>query len=210
MALVKSIFLSLVLAATTFVLPVSKAQASPILIVDNGQLLGANNIDINGSIFDVRFIDGVCADLFGGVCSRSNFTFQTQADGISAAAAIVDQIFNSVAGSPFDIDPELIFGCTNTISCQILIPINIFPGLLLNSAVVGNSNGPGAGAGATTNIRTGDSLALDARRVFASFTPSLSTSVPEPSVIVMLLGGILGLGVLRRKQKQKAVGCHQI
>ena len=199
MALVKSIFLSLALAASALVLPISKAQASPILITDNGQLLGADNININGSIFDVRFVDGVCADLFGGICSRSNFTFQSQADGISAAAALVDQIFNTVAGSPFDIDPELIFGCTNTISCQILIPINIFPGLLLNSAVVGNSNGPGAGAGATTNIRTGDSLALDTRRVFASFTPSISASVPEPSIIFILLGGVFGLWMKRRQ-----------
>ena len=199
MTLVKSVLLSLLLAASALVLPISKAQATPILITDNGQLIGADNINVDGSFFDVRFVDGACADLFGGVCSRSNFTFQTQADGISAAAAIVDQIFNSAAGNPFNLDPSLTFGCSSVVSCQIFIPINIFPGLLLNSAIAGNPTGPNASFGATTNIRTTDSLALSSNSVFASFTPSVAATVAEPSAILILLGGIFGLWIKRRQ-----------
>jgi hypothetical protein len=200
MKVFKSTVLSLILISLALCLTVSKAQATPILITDDGQLIGANNVNVDGSFFDVRFLDTDCAGVFGGICSRSSFTFQSQTAGFSAAAAIVDQVFNSAAGNPFDLNPSLIFGCSSVVSCQILIPINIFPGLLLNSAVVGNSNGLGASAGSTTNIRTTDNLALTANRVFASFTASVSQpSVPEPSAIVLMLGGIFGLLVMRNK-----------
>lgn len=195
----KLIVLSIFMTASTLVLSLSQVQAAPILITENGQLLGANNIEVGGNFFDVRFVDSACAALFGGVCSRDNFTFQTQADGFNAAAAIVSQVFNSNAGSLFDVNPGLTFGCSNTTVCQILIPFTIFPGRLLSSALVGNNNSIGATSGATANIRTTDNLTLDTRRVFASFTPATSaSSVPEPTAPALMLSGILGLLAIRK------------
>jgi hypothetical protein len=187
----KSAVLSILIVASTLVLSLSQAQATPILITDNNQLLGANGINIDGSFFDVRFVDGTCADVFGGICSRNNFTFQSQADGFTAAAALLNQIFDTIAGRPFDIDPELIFGCESVIACQILIPINIFSGQLLTSAVAGNSNGVGVlSSGSTTIVRTTDNLLSSSTQVFASFVRSASVpsaSVPEPSAAILLL-----------------------
>jgi hypothetical protein len=199
----KSTVLSILIVVSAAVLSLSQAQATPILITDNNQLLGANGIEINGSFFDVRFVDGTCADLFG-VCSRGNFQFQTQADGFAAAAALLNQVFGSTAGSLFDINPTLTFGCTNTIVCQILIPTTIFPGSLLSNAIAQNNNGIGTSSGFTVNIRTTDNLASQASRVFASFTPSTSASVPEPSTQVLLLTGLLGL-LIARKQGYKLI-----
>jgi hypothetical protein len=196
----KSAVLSILIVASTLVLSLSQAQATPILITDNNQLLGANGINIDGSFFDVRFVDGTCADVFGGICSRNNFTFQTQAEAFAAAAALLNQVFGSTAGNPFDIDPELTFGCSNTIVCQILIPTNIFPGLLLANAIAQNNNGIGTSSGSTVNIRTTDNLASQASRVFASFTPSVSASVPEPSALVILLSGLLGLLIMHKRR----------
>lgn len=189
-------FLQIIIATIASVLCLAQAQGSAVLVTDNGQLIGANGVEFDADFFDVRFIDGTCADLFG-ICSSSNFTFQTQAKGFLAAAALRDQVFATPAGAPYDIDPELTLGCSNHITCQILIPIGTFSGHLLNNAIMQNPDGIGInGIGSTRIGVTSDNLANDVRRVYASFTPS--TAVPLPSALVLFLSGITGL-ILKRK-----------
>ena len=44
----------------------TQAHASVIHIVDNGQLIRAENVSIDGRLFDISFVDGSCEGLFGG------------------------------------------------------------------------------------------------------------------------------------------------
>lgn len=195
MQVVKVIISRLILPFALLIALSSHANAA-LLITDNNQLIGADGIEVDGSFFDVRFIDSTCTAVFG-VCSSSNFTFQGQAAGFLAAAALRDQVFNTVSGMPFDIDPELIFGCTSTVTCQILIPVSIFSGGLLSSAIVNNPSGVGiTGIGSTRTGVTGENLANSASLVYASFTPS--TSVNVPPAIGLIIIGCLGILVSRR------------
>jgi len=57
----------------TLGLAMSPAQAVPTLIIDSGQLVGADNVDVSGSLYDVRFEEGFCNSLFGGVCQFQFF-----------------------------------------------------------------------------------------------------------------------------------------
>mgnify|MGYP000503448920 CR=1 FL=1 len=58
-----------------------KASAIPILDVQNGQLMGASNINFSGELLNVTFIRGSCADIFGGCDEVSDFFFNNRVGG---------------------------------------------------------------------------------------------------------------------------------
>lgn len=82
------------------------------LNVAGGQLMGASNINVNGSYFDVEFLDGTCAEVFGECIygSNDNFTFKTGADAEFASQALMDQVFLDTAEGYFDTTPGLTNG----------------------------------------------------------------------------------------------------
>ena len=43
----------------------SNAYAATLNVVD-GQLMGASNVSVDGSLYDVQFLDGSCIDLYNG------------------------------------------------------------------------------------------------------------------------------------------------
>ena len=53
---------------------VGTANAVPIVV--GGQLVGATNVDVGGTFYDVTFVEGSCNTLFNG-CDPSEFTFTT-------------------------------------------------------------------------------------------------------------------------------------
>ena len=54
----------------------------------SGQLVGAFNVDVEGTFYDVRFVDGTCIDLYEGCDEVGDFPFPT-AELAEAAAAYV-------------------------------------------------------------------------------------------------------------------------
>ena len=60
----KKVFLALALlcGAGTLSFAPASVQAGPILLVSEGKLIGANNVDVLGTLYDVRFADGTCAN----------------------------------------------------------------------------------------------------------------------------------------------------
>ena len=90
MRLISQIFVSL---AACFLL-VPEAQAAVILNVDgSGQLIGAQNVDVGGTLYDVEFVDGTCIALFDACDDLSDFTFTTAAAAHLASTALLDQVF---------------------------------------------------------------------------------------------------------------------
>jgi hypothetical protein len=65
--------------AVLLVLMASGAQAFMLDLV-GGQLIGASDVLVDGSLYDVRFLDGSCITLYSRCDEASDFTFQTGVD----------------------------------------------------------------------------------------------------------------------------------
>src|SRR5262245_51552264 len=69
------------------------AQAAPTLVVNGTTLTGARNVDVNGTLYDVDFLDGTCVAIFSGCNAISDFTFQSDLSAQAASQALLDQVF---------------------------------------------------------------------------------------------------------------------
>jgi len=94
------------------------AGPGPTLIVDDaGQLLGADGVDVEGTLYDVRFLIGTCIDLFEGCDEGSDFPF---VEPTQATRELLNQVFVDGPSGNFDSDPSLTFGCDAI--CSVSIP----------------------------------------------------------------------------------------
>jgi hypothetical protein len=87
-----TVLLKLILAAA-LVLMAGGVQAVTLDVV-GAQLMGASNVLVDGSLYDVQFVDGSCIDVFNGCDDVSDFTFQSQAVASLASQALVDQVLD--------------------------------------------------------------------------------------------------------------------
>jgi hypothetical protein len=99
----------LFVSALTIVLS-SSAQAASITLDANGILVGAKDVIVNGSLYDVAFLEGTCAEVFG-VCDAANFAFTTESDANAASFALFGQVFLDVPQGNFNTDVTLTYGC---------------------------------------------------------------------------------------------------
>ena len=113
----------LALLLVTFVLR-SSADAATLLVNGSGILTGATGVDVDGTLYDVEFVDGTCVALFDGCDSVTDFTFSSEADALAASQALLDQVFLDTAQGDFDADPGLTSGCINTTFgvCEVWTP----------------------------------------------------------------------------------------
>ena len=89
----------------------SSAYATVILNVTGGQLTGAQNVVVSGTLYDVTFVDGTCIALFSGCDAVNDFDISVGAAN-AAANALIDQVFKDSGLGLFDTDPELTSGCS--------------------------------------------------------------------------------------------------
>jgi len=87
------------------------------LNVENGVLMGADNVNVNGSFYDVKFEDGSCIELFNKCDDASDFVFNTANDARAASEALLWQVFIDGISGMFDSTPTLTNGCTNGLVC---------------------------------------------------------------------------------------------
>lgn len=91
------------------------------LDIQAGRLMGAFGVQVNGTFYDVAFVDGTCVSLFDGCDEPSDFVVNDLEDSIAFAQAI-ENIWNS--NDSFDREPELTNGCGNPHICFIYTPIH--------------------------------------------------------------------------------------
>jgi PEP-CTERM motif len=209
--------IAIALAVASAPLVAAPAAAATLLVNGSGQLTGATGVDVGGTLYDVTFVDGTCASVFGGCDSSSDFQFTTQAAAAAASQALIDQVFLDGPDGNFDTNYELTVGCGANIYgyCAALVPYTIGPvppnETYFYAHEAANFGGAGDGvygpfSGSTTTFDTTDGPYSGGGGVYvwAVFTPS----VPEPSTwAMMLLGfGVIG-GALRYGRRSAQLGC---
>lgn len=93
------------------------ADAAVTLTIENDKLVGATNVNIGGDLFDVSFVDGTCADVFGTCGDGQDFDIFGEPAAKTAMRAIRDQVF---LNDGFDFYES----CTGMI-CAFLLPYDV-------------------------------------------------------------------------------------
>jgi hypothetical protein len=175
------------------------AYGSSLLVDSSGTLTGANDVFVNGALYNVRFVDGTCAAAYD-ICDMAHLAFTTESSALLASKALLDQVLLDVPGlGDFDSNPTLTSGCYFPNNCWILTPYQIIDGNFLitqtynqpdpnqpDGYFVHQPDGPGLSI-------SGYDASLDVNGVIARWTP-----VPEPSTITFLVVGFLAVVVRRR------------
>ena len=192
----------------------AEAQAAALKVHISGQLVGANGVDVNGTLYDVAFANSSCISVFGGCDQLSDFAFNTQADAIVAAQALLDQVFIDDALGDFDSDPTLTEGCFG-ISCGAFIPYGFFDGLV---GIVRANNNPLADVDTISELiftLPATDLSFGPESVYALFVPAdddglpedpgtPGTDVPAPGALLLFGFGLAGLGFAVRTDRRLA------
>jgi len=188
-----------------FLMIYSTNSYSATLIVDNGALMGATGIDVDGVLYDVQFIDGTCDALYSGCDSISDFPFSNPTNDPTllniAMTALLEQVLIDSPLGNFDSNPALTNGCNVSGGCQINTPL--FPSS--STEFIASSGAFNSIDEFRDTITAGSAVynsvhpfpELD-QNVFAVWNQSVV--VPIPAAIWLFSSGLLGLiGAARRK-----------
>ncbi len=181
------------------------AQATVILDVVGGELIGARNVNVGGTLYDVSFDGSTCIAQFNGCDNAADdFTFTTFATAAVAATALIEQVFLDSGAGLFDSEPELTRGCDGLAVCFFSIPYRISGGTFF--ALIAQ-NLADSGVDIVTDsftARTSDYSSSFPNDSFAIF--SLASGGPlevnEPGTLLLFGFATLGLGFACRKHRR--------
>jgi len=193
-------------AAFTLALGVTAAQAAPTLLIDaNGELIGADDVNVGGVLYDVRFIDGTCAAVFNG-CASGNFDFATYAAADVASQALLDQVLLDGPGGNFDSFPDLTLGCPGspftTPFCQVITPVGQLQPELTGAYASDALNRVPGQTDLVSHSCCYNDLSAHAFAVWADWTLAEPAQVSEPGTLALAGVALLGMVGLRRRKSR--------
>ena len=178
----------------------AQASAAVLVIDDSGatpELLGATGVDVNGTLYDVEFVDGTCIAVFGGCDAVADFTFADQATAEASAQALLDQVFLDLAApNLFDTEPEFTFGCSSSLRCDVWIPFAV--GATVDFATAINQAVEAGDLVGSFSINPATDLTPIEDVTWARFSQA-SVAVPEPATFLLVGAGLLGAVLSRRR-----------
>ena len=168
--------------------------------IQNGTLLGASGIEINGDIYSVTFEDS-CFSAYSG-CNETLFDFTTQSEAVDALDALFTQVFVNdviIDGLEYDFvdSPELTQSCDRVGFCEIWVPYDtVGPNQAISAWWVNVPGGYYVGQNDyQVDINYGDT---EEYMAFTNF--ELTSEVPIPAAAWLFGSALAGLGVVRRKK----------
>nr|WP_320015613.1 PEP-CTERM sorting domain-containing protein [uncultured Desulfobacter sp.] len=198
-------FLGPVCISLLFVGLYCSSALSATLIVEDGQLMGATDVLVNGVSYDVEFLDDSADYLYNDGVDFT-FTFTTETDALAASAVLLAQVFiDDELDGLFDSDPTLTNGGGYTGYIYVYTPYEIDETVSswMNMAYAFNSkidHSEPDGTGSKYDVNTSYDTAGMSGQVYAVWSLSKTSSVPVPTTIVLLGSGLLSLAGLRRKK----------
>jgi hypothetical protein len=166
---------------------------------------GAKGVDVNGTLYDVAFVDGSCIDLFSPCTSSSDFTFDNEADALDAAQALRDLFEAGGHGIDYDANPNISVVCAGSETlCLYFVPYAYLPGDgdTVESAIFANGNG----VDVLNSVYLGELATVTdtSNRISLGYTVWTPTAaVPVPAGLPLLLTGFAGFVGLRLKKRAK-------
>lgn len=188
-------FFRFLLAASAFAVS-AQSSATPIISVNgDGALTGVHNLDVDGTLYDVRFADGSCNSLFNGC---SSFAFTTDAALNRGYVSLAEQVLQN--------DFYNINGCASRDSCNIRFLYRIADTGVIGYFLIRQSNGvygatPLGSHGSLAGYADVDTTNFPTSTygIFALAAPDDPASVPEPSSIALFLLAMGGMAAKRRR-----------
>ncbi|MGR3375007.1 MAG: VPLPA-CTERM sorting domain-containing protein [Pseudooceanicola nanhaiensis] len=172
------------------------ASAATVLTLDaSGKLTGAQNVDVNGTLYNVSFSgEGTCATNFSGCDELSDFAFTDQASAAAAGQALLNDVF--VLG--FDSAPEDTLGCDDWLECLAYIPFALPESSGTDAVIALNSTQEWDDRVGLAYMGNSTDFSIYGNVVWANFTPA--AEIPLPAGAPLLIAALGGLAVLRRRR----------
>lgn len=172
------------------------------LVTDgSGQLLGVDGVDVNGTLYNVDFLEGSCYTFFAPCLSNDDLDFDITL-ALDASWALKEQAFDVPEWSLYTSNPSMTNGCEDLYGCTI------FTAYSVNSDPMGNAqyfNGDGLFFFDTVNTcglcYRADDTTTNPTTVFAIWEEASGPSpVPVPAAAWLFGSALAGLRMLSQRK----------